>query len=79
MHHVPSLANAPIPTDQFIWDDAKLTGIGRSLLALMQEQLGPRCKLLLLAAPAANSYHEHIGFTYSPRCWILQREHSVRS
>ena len=49
-------------------------GIGRRLQALTQEQLGPRCKLILLAAPAADAYYGHIGFSRNPRCWVLERD-----
>lgn len=54
-------------------------GVGRKLQIITQEQLGPKCKLILIAAPAANSYYEHIGFTNNPRCWVLEREHSTSS
>lgn len=54
-------------------------GIGRKLQALTQEQLGPKCKLILVAAPAANSYYEHIGFTNNQRCWVLDREKNISS
>jgi len=52
-------------------------GIGKQLQILTQDSLGPRCKLILLAAPAANSYYGHIGFTNNERCWILEREQSI--
>lgn len=32
------------------------SGIGKKLQVITQEHLGPRCKLILIAAPAANSY-----------------------
>ncbi|GAA6186875.1 GNAT family N-acetyltransferase [Aliiglaciecola sp. NS0011-25] len=54
-------------------------GIGKQLQILTQNQLGPRCKLILIAAPAANSYYEHIGFLNNPRCWVLERDASVHS
>ena len=54
-------------------------GIGKQLQILTQEQLGPRCKLILIAAPAANSYYEHIGFSNNPRCWVLERDASIHS
>lgn len=54
-------------------------GIGKKLQVITQEQLGPRCKLILVAAPTANSYYEHIGFVNNERCWILEREQSIRS
>jgi GNAT superfamily N-acetyltransferase len=46
-------------------------GIGVALIARTQERLGPRCNLILLAAPAAADYYGHIGFKHHPRCWIL--------
>lgn len=54
------------------------SGIGKQLQSLTQEQLGPKCKLLLVAAPAANSYYERIGFTNNTRCWILERDQRIR-
>lgn len=53
-------------------------GIGKHLQSLTQEQLGPECKLILIAAPAAHAYYEHIGFTHNPRCWVLERSHSIQ-
>lgn len=55
------------------------SGIGKQLQILTQEQLGPKCKLILIAAPEANQYYEHIGFNHNPRCWVLDRESSIRS
>jgi len=48
-------------------------GIGVELMALTQAQLGPRCKLILLAAPAAADYYLRVGFQHHPRCWTLDR------
>jgi len=55
------------------------SGIGKRLQILTQEQVGPKCKLILIAAPAANQYYEHIGFNHNPRCWVLERESSISS
>jgi len=55
------------------------SGIGKKLQSLTQEQLGPRCKLILIAAPAANSYYEHIGFSNNKRCWVLERGKCISS
>jgi len=52
-------------------------GIGKELQVKTQAQLGPRCNLILLAAPSANAYYEHIGFTNNPRCWVLGREQTI--
>ncbi|MHB8746917.1 MAG: GNAT family N-acetyltransferase [Gammaproteobacteria bacterium] len=52
-------------------------GIGKRLQAITQEKLGAKCKLILVAAPAAHSYYEHIGFKNNPRCWVLDREQKI--
>ena len=54
-------------------------GIGKNLQSITQEQLGPRCKLILIAAPAANTYYEHIGFINNARCWVLERDSRILS
>ena len=54
-------------------------GVGKKLQAITQELLGPKCTLILIAAPAANSYYEHIGFTNNPRCWVLDRKQTINS
>ncbi|WP_366517656.1 GNAT family N-acetyltransferase [uncultured Marinobacter sp.] len=48
------------------------SGIGKRLQSLTQQQLGSRCKLILIAAPAADSYYGPIGYTHNDRCWILE-------
>lgn len=53
--------------------------VGKKLQTLTQEQLGLNCKLILIAAPASNSYYEHIGFTNNQRCWVLNRDSSINS
>ncbi len=55
------------------------SGIGKKLIAITQEKLGPKCKLILLAAPTANSYYKHIGFTNNRRCWVLERDQRISS
>lgn len=46
-------------------------GIGRALIAHTRSLLGPRCKLILLAAPAAETYYPHLGFTHHPQAWLM--------
>ncbi|WP_020395581.1 GNAT family N-acetyltransferase [Thiolinea disciformis] len=53
--------------------DYQRRGIGVQLQILTQAQLGEKCSLILLAAPAAQDYYGHIGFTAHPRAWILAR------
>lgn len=55
------------------------TGIGKKLQVITQKQLGLKCKLILIAAPTANSYYEHIGFVNNSRCWVLERENEICS
>ena len=49
-------------------------GIGVKLQQLTQDRLGPRCTLILIAAPAASDYYPSIGFEHCPRCWVLPRD-----
>ncbi len=46
-------------------------GIGRELIRKTRNHLGPRCALILLAAPAAAEYYPHIGFTRHDSAWVL--------
>ena len=47
-------------------------GIGKELIAQTQKRLGSSCMIVLLAAPKANTYYEHIGFEHNPRAWTLK-------
>lgn len=58
-------------SDLAVDQDYQKLGIGKQLQIKTQEQLGPKCVLLLIAAPAAKDYYQHIGFTYNDRCWTL--------
>lgn len=48
-------------------------GIGKKLIALVEEQLPKSCKLILLASPKASEYYGKIGFTQHPRAWVKSR------
>lgn len=47
------------------------SGIGRELIRRTRARLGPKCMLILLAAPAAAGYYPHLGFTRHDSAWIL--------
>ena len=47
-------------------------GIGKELMRRTQELGGLKTNLLLLAAPAAEKYYPHVGFTSVPNAWILK-------
>lgn len=46
-------------------------GIGKMLIRKIREQLGSKCKLILLSAPAAVEYYPKIGFTQHLSAWVL--------
>lgn len=46
-------------------------GIGKELIRQTQARLGPRCKIILLAAPQAVEYYPRIGFTQHNSAWLL--------
>ena len=50
------------------------SGIGRQLIDHTQKKLGPRCALVLLAAPAAAGYYPHIGFARHDSAWVIVPE-----
>ena len=64
-------------SDLAVHVDYQRSGIGKQLMVLTQDQLEPKCKLILLAAPAADTYYERVGFTRHPRCWVLDRNKRV--
>jgi predicted N-acetyltransferase YhbS len=45
-------------------------GIGKELIRRTQEASAP-ANIILLAAPAAQQYYPHIGFTHHPQAWAL--------
>ena len=47
-------------------------GIGKELQRLTRSRLGPRCQMILLAAPAAKDYYGKIGYSHNERCWVLE-------
>lgn len=45
-------------------------GIGRRLIEETARCLQPSCKIILLAAPAAEDYYPRIGFDPHPSAWV---------
>ncbi len=52
-------------------------GIGKKLIQKVREQLGAKCKLILLSAPAAVEYYPKIGFTQHPSAWVLDSSQEI--
>jgi predicted N-acetyltransferase YhbS len=48
-------------------------GIGKQLIKETQGRLRPGFMIVLLAAPKANTYYEHLGFEHNPRAWVLKK------
>ena len=47
-------------------------GIGKQLIEETKKRLGSNCMIVLLAAPKANTYYEHLGFEHNPRAWTIK-------
>lgn len=46
-------------------------GIGRELIRQTHQAAGERTTLILLSAPAAETYYPHIGLTQHNSCWYI--------
>jgi GNAT superfamily N-acetyltransferase len=46
-------------------------GIGRELIRLTHETAGHQTRLILLSAPAAETYYPHIGMQPHHSCWMI--------
>lgn len=46
-------------------------GIGRELMRLTKQAGGPKCMIILLAAPAAREYYSNVGFDRHDSAWVL--------
>lgn len=49
-------------------------GIGKRLILETKTICGPEVMLILLAAPAAETYYPKIGMEHMPSCWAIRRE-----
>lgn len=49
-------------------------GIGRQLITLTQEAIGPQCMLLLLSVPSAMEYYPKVGFTKADNAFYIPRK-----
>lgn len=47
------------------------SGIGRELIRRTHELAGTQTRLILLAAPTAESYYPHIGMQQHNSCWMI--------
>ena len=66
-------------SDLVVSKEYQKIGIGKQLQILTQKQLGSRYKIILIAAPEANSYYEQMGYTNNKPCWVLGPESYIGS
>ncbi len=58
--------------------DYQRRGIGRELIRLTQTQLGPTAKLILLAAPKAETYYPALGFNPHRSAWVIPARQDLK-
>ncbi|MCU6707419.1 GNAT family N-acetyltransferase [Paenibacillus sp. J5C_2022] len=49
-------------------------GIGKELVAIVQERIGESCSLVLLAAPQAVDYYPRLGFERADKAYLIKRK-----
>ena len=59
--------------------DYQRQGTGQELIRLTHELAGLKTRLILLSAPAAQSYYPHIGMRRHDSCWIIDPQQDVAS
>jgi predicted N-acetyltransferase YhbS len=64
--------------DLVVRESHQRRGIGKELMRLTQKHSGPKTSILLLAAPAAETYYPHVGFEHAPQAWLLKPGESIR-
>jgi GNAT superfamily N-acetyltransferase len=52
-------------------------GIGKELIRRTQAA-APQATVILLAAPAAEKYYPHLGFTHHPQAWVLRAGEKIQ-
>ncbi len=53
------------------------SGIGKELMRRTQAA-APQATVILLAAPAAEKYYPHAGFTHHPQAWVLRSDEKIK-
>ncbi|MFD0959059.1 GNAT family N-acetyltransferase [Paenibacillus chungangensis] len=49
-------------------------GIGKKLVAIVQERIGESCSFVLLAAPEAVDYYPRLGFERADKAYLIKRK-----
>lgn len=61
-------------SDLAVDKDYQKKGIGKKLIEITANQVGKKCKIILLSAPNAITYYPKIGFIKHPSAWILTKK-----
>ena len=64
--------------DLVVRESHQRRGIGKELMRLTQKHSGSKTSILLLAAPAAETYYPHVGFEHAPQAWLLKPGEPIR-
>lgn len=64
--------------DLVVRESHQRRGIGRELMRLTQKYSGLKTSILLLAAPAAETYCPHVRFEHAPQAWLLKPGERIR-
>jgi len=64
--------------DLVVRESHQRRGIGKELMRLTQKHSGPKTSILLLAAPAAETYYPHVGFEHALQAWLLNPGQRIR-
>lgn len=61
--------------DLAVFTDLKSSGIGKEMIAITREKIGPQCMLILLSVPTALNYYPKVGFNKEDRAFSIERTH----
>jgi GNAT superfamily N-acetyltransferase len=64
-------------SDLAVRESHQRQGIGKELIRRTQDASAP-ATIILLAAPAAEQYYPHIGFSHHPQAWRLTADGKLR-
>ncbi len=59
--------------DIAVFTGFKQSGIGKEMISLTREKIGPQCMLLLLSVPTAFDYYPKVGFNKEDRAFSIER------
>lgn len=61
-------------SDLAVFTDLKNSGIGKEMISITREKIGPQCMLILLSVPTAFDYYPKVGFNKEDRAFSIERK-----